>query len=89
MQIPIGQMLNPPDVQVLSVEITEREIKCDIESTLCLADTLGAKSTGINSNIRAKPDWAKSRCSKGARCCHFGLFRRVWSDLCGYRAFAD
>jgi len=32
MQIPIEQLLNLPDIQVLNVEITEREIKCDIES---------------------------------------------------------
>ena len=33
MQVPIEQLLNLPDIQVLNVEITEREIKCDIEST--------------------------------------------------------
>ena len=33
MQIQIEQLLNLPDIQVLNVEITEREIKCDIEST--------------------------------------------------------
>jgi transposase len=33
MQVPIEQLLNLPDIQVLEVEITEREIKCDIEST--------------------------------------------------------
>jgi transposase len=33
MQIPIEQLLNLPDIQVLNVEITEREIKCDIESS--------------------------------------------------------
>jgi len=33
MQIPIEQLLNIPDIQVLNVEITEREIKFDIEST--------------------------------------------------------
>ena len=33
MQIPIEQLLNLPDIQVLNVEITDREIKCDIEST--------------------------------------------------------
>lgn len=33
MQIPIEQLLNLPDIQVLNVEITEHEIKCDIEST--------------------------------------------------------
>ena len=33
MRIPIGQLLNLPDVQVMNVEITEREIKRDIKST--------------------------------------------------------
>jgi transposase len=33
MQIPIEQLLNLPDIQALNVEIIEREIKCDIEST--------------------------------------------------------
>ena len=33
MQIPIEQLLNLPVIQVLNVEITEHEIKCDIEST--------------------------------------------------------
>lgn len=33
MQIPIEQLLNFPDIQVLNVEITEREIKIGIEST--------------------------------------------------------
>jgi len=33
MQIPIEQLLNLPDIEVLNVEITEHEIKCDIEST--------------------------------------------------------
>jgi len=33
MQVPIEQLLNLPDIQVVNVEITEREIKCDIEST--------------------------------------------------------
>lgn len=33
MQVPIEQLLNLPDIRVLNVEITEREIKCDIEST--------------------------------------------------------
>ena len=33
MRIPIRQLLNLPDVQVMNVEITEREIKWDIEST--------------------------------------------------------
>jgi transposase len=33
MQIPIEQLLNLPDIQVLNVEITEYEIKCDVEST--------------------------------------------------------
>jgi hypothetical protein len=31
MQVPIERLLNLPDIQVLSVEITEREIRCDIE----------------------------------------------------------
>jgi hypothetical protein len=30
MQVPIEQLLNLPDTQVLNVEITESEIKCDI-----------------------------------------------------------
>ena len=33
MQIPIEQLLNLPDIQVLNVGITDHEIKCDIEST--------------------------------------------------------
>ena len=33
MQIQFEQLLNLPDIQVLNVEITEHEIKCDIEST--------------------------------------------------------
>lgn len=33
MQVPIEQLLNLPDIRVLNVEITELEIKCDIEST--------------------------------------------------------
>jgi transposase len=33
MQIPIEQLLNLPDIQVLNVEITELEIIYDIEST--------------------------------------------------------
>jgi hypothetical protein len=33
MRIPIEQLLNLPKIQVMNVEITEREIKCDIEST--------------------------------------------------------
>jgi hypothetical protein len=33
MQIPIEQLLKLHDIQVLNVEITERKIKCDIEST--------------------------------------------------------
>lgn len=33
MQVPIEQLLNLPDIRVLNVEVTEREIKCDIEST--------------------------------------------------------
>ena len=33
MRVPIEQLLNLPDIRVLNVEITEREIKCDIEST--------------------------------------------------------
>lgn len=32
MQTPIEQLLNLPDIQVLNVEITETNIKCDIES---------------------------------------------------------
>ena len=33
MQIQFEQLLNLPDIQILNVEITEHEIKCDIEST--------------------------------------------------------
>jgi len=33
MRIPVEQLLNLPEIQVMNVEITEREIKCDIEST--------------------------------------------------------
>ncbi len=33
MEIPVGQLSNLPDIQVMNVEVTEREIKCDIEST--------------------------------------------------------
>jgi len=33
MRIPIEHLLNLPDVQVMNVEITERETKRDIEST--------------------------------------------------------
>lgn len=33
MQIQFEQLLNLPDIQILNVEITEYEIKCDIEST--------------------------------------------------------
>jgi transposase len=32
-QIQFEQLLNLPDIQILNVEITEHEIKCDIEST--------------------------------------------------------
>jgi hypothetical protein len=32
-QIQIKQLLNLPDIQIRDVETTEREIKCDIEST--------------------------------------------------------
>ena len=33
MQIQFEQLLNLPDIQILNVEVTEHEIKCDIEST--------------------------------------------------------
>jgi hypothetical protein len=33
MEIPVGRLLNLPDIQVRNVEITEREIRRDIEST--------------------------------------------------------
>lgn len=33
MTIPIEQLLNLPDVHVLNVEISKREIRCDVEST--------------------------------------------------------
>jgi len=33
MRIPIRQLLNLPDIQVMNVEITEREIRRDVEST--------------------------------------------------------
>ena len=33
MQIQFEQLLNLPDIQIPNVEITEHEIKCDIEST--------------------------------------------------------
>ncbi len=33
MTIPIEQLLNLPDIQVLNVEISKREIRCDLEST--------------------------------------------------------
>jgi hypothetical protein len=33
MQVPVEQLLNLPGVQALNVEMTEREIKCDVEST--------------------------------------------------------
>lgn len=47
MQIPIEQLLNLPDIQVLKVEITEREIRCDIESTrgYSLCHRCGQKAT--------------------------------------------
>ncbi len=34
MTIPIEQLLNLPNIRVLKVEISEREIRCDLESTL-------------------------------------------------------
>jgi hypothetical protein len=33
MGIPVGRLLNLPDIRVMNVEITEREIRRDIEST--------------------------------------------------------
>ena len=33
MQVPIEQLLNLPDIQVLNLEIGVCEIKCEIEST--------------------------------------------------------
>jgi transposase len=47
MQIPIEQLLNLPDIQVLNVEISEREIKCDIESTrgYSICNRCGEKAT--------------------------------------------
>jgi transposase len=47
MQIPIEQLLNLPDIQVLNVEISEREIKCDIESTrgYSICNQCGQKAT--------------------------------------------
>jgi hypothetical protein len=38
MQIQFEQLLNLPDIHTLNVEITEHEIKCDIECALMTQD---------------------------------------------------
>ena len=64
MQIPIEQLLNLPDIQVLNVEISEREIKCDIESTrgYSICNQCGQKATKfwLFRNSRGSPNILRS-----------------------------
>jgi len=47
MDIPIEQLLNLPDIRILNVEVSKREIRCDLESTrgFALCHRCGEKAT--------------------------------------------
>jgi transposase len=47
MDIPIEQLLNLPDVRILKVEVSKREIRCDLESTrgFAICHRCGEKAT--------------------------------------------
>jgi transposase len=47
MNIPIEQLLNLPDIRILNVEVSKREIRCDLESTrgFAICHRCGEKAT--------------------------------------------